>query len=219
MYTQNGNGHRLLDGRDHRAVDTGLVHLFPRPSVDADHGRACVLDDAGHLGGVDGCIIPSGTDLDGDRQGHSPHHSADDLSGQPGVFEEGTTLAVCRDLSDGTAHIDVNGGGGDLADTADIVVGFQHPGGLCHEIRLATKELDRHGEFVGHDRGQVPRHRASFASFLSLLVAKCLGRHHFADRKISPAGAADTPKSTVADPCQGGKGKAVGQSNVSEYDF
>ena len=152
--------------------------------------------------------------LNGD--GHGLHHRGDDLPDELGALEKGASLPVARDLLDGAAHIDVDGRGGNLAHTTDVLIGLDHPRGLGHEVGLTTEDLHRHGEFLPHDRCQLTRYGSLSHRLFSLLVAERLGGYHLADGKIRSADAADTAKGTVADPCQGRQGKAVRKCNVSE---
>ena len=114
--------------------------LLGEAGVEGEHLSAGVLEAAGEIRGGEEAVIPTGADLDGDRNADGLDNRSDDGIGGVGVFEEGGSGTGAADLGHPTAHVDVD-------DVSTVV--FADPGGVGHFVGFAAENLDGQRAFVG----------------------------------------------------------------------
>ena len=190
---------RLHGPRRGGRIGGGRVHLLARPAVQRDLLRPGLRHAPCERGGD--LRIPPEAEFD--RRGNAVTladlpHRRHDPRGAVRIEHEGGTLSVRDDLSDGTAHVDVDPGGRRGIGTAPVIAGEEHFGGARHDLRLVTEDLQDDGRLAGGDLREL--------GGLAVVPRERHGGDHLADRVIRAEGPADPPERRVREPRHGGEG-------------
>src|SRR5207248_7372802 len=94
-----GDPHRFLGAPDQVPVGASAVHLRARPRMEAYGHGAALLAGPGDVGSVSRLIVPTGAELDRDRQrSDSSRDVADRPRDEMRILQHGGAGAVAADL-------------------------------------------------------------------------------------------------------------------------
>ena len=132
-------GNRLFHLTDNIPVSLSGVILFPRPAVHSHCSAPGVLDDLRDLHRIDMVIIKTFADLHCYRLLNSSCYFGDNLMHQARVLHQGGAFRVLYDLWHRTPHINIKERKRTL---------FHLLCNLTHNVRIRTKELQRHRRLI-----------------------------------------------------------------------
>src|SRR5277367_502337 len=136
--TDDGNLHSLLHGGDNFPVSAAGIALLAGAWVHGDGFNAHAFGKFRDFDGHDGGFVPTGAQLDGERNADGGAHGAEDLLQKIEIAKQAGATAF-HDFFGGTAEVDIHGV------VAEV---FDHLGGVGHDLGIGTEKLGGDGVFV-----------------------------------------------------------------------